>query len=193
MLGAADYINIDLVSTFFGKIVDTMYDNSESAPVMELILTYVGLSDYSEKGFSYSSWTVEELPNLEGQSNYFKRVNSTLFGAYQKSCMATCRWHVLSHIFDVIRHVGSIENLDAECFESSHNSYKKLCRKHQKIFELPRLISCRKARLTQLPKTFLRKAQKMSRNSSTVSSVIKDKTVLVCTEITALLDFLSAV
>lgn len=36
-----------------------------------------------------------------------------LFGTTQASNMGTVKWHMSNHIFDEIRHVGSLSSLDA--------------------------------------------------------------------------------
>lgn len=41
MLEGVDYINIDLVSPFFGEIVDTMCGYIKTAPVTEVYVDYV--------------------------------------------------------------------------------------------------------------------------------------------------------
>lgn len=90
---------------------------------------YVDLNSYIWKCFFMSQLLERGATKAVRTKRHLYRVISKMFGFYQASGMEASKWQAMSHIFDGIKNVASIEFLHAGCFKSSHKSSKKVYRR----------------------------------------------------------------
>lgn len=129
MFQAADFEKIEKISPLFGKIGETLCENSGTVPVTAAICSYVNLNTYIGRHFSNSGWTENELLELDLQINSARYGAKKVFGLYQASNMGRKKWRALSHFVAAIREMGSSVYLDSRIFETSRISLKMLYRK----------------------------------------------------------------
>lgn len=111
----------------------------------------------------------------ERNKNIFRRVTSMLFGFHQSRGMGTSKRLAWIHVVEAVRHVESIAYPDAVCFESSHNSFKKHYKEHQKNSKFHDWYIGER-NFKSIAGTILQPVSKCkTRNSSSIKSVMEDK------------------
>lgn len=74
----ADYSNTGFGSPFFGAILDTMYGPSETAPVTNILIDCVNLSNWIHKAFSTPGWSEEEdIQSLQVPNGILSKVHKS--------------------------------------------------------------------------------------------------------------------
>ena len=125
MLEACDMIKIDMISLFFGALLDRACDEVQECPMTTMFTDYVDMKDDICGTWKRDKWEEADVSLLKSKIQTFKTNGKTIFGDFQKSGMCTVKWHVLDHVCEDIQRNGSIYQTSAELYEYAHSVFKR--------------------------------------------------------------------
>ena len=142
MLEGKDYRNLDVVFPFVGMFVDRLCDETSTAVSTKVFARYVDMLQtcLNKKSREALMGDDTRIRNLEQQIRVFKKMATKLYGPFHASKLGTEKMHMLDHIPDDIRRLGSLQFNDAGLYEYSHtivkNAHKATSgRKHSAMAE----------------------------------------------------------
>lgn len=129
-----DYKNPDLVSQFRGQAVDDYRHNLKTVPITDVLNQYGKLLQTIRRESIWRGWTEPGLMRLASQIKKFKIKVKNDFESFHRSCVRASIWHSLNDLVNALKHLGSIEYLFTDLFESSHERFKESYKKTSRIW-----------------------------------------------------------
>lgn len=123
MLEAKDLKNLDNVSPFLGALIDRIC-GLDYAPVTTVFTLYVDIMHMVCGHNKNNRWNEEEISRLQENIGIFMHEGVALFGSTQASNIGTVKWHMLNHVCEDIRRIGSLSLIDAGLYEYAHKFFK---------------------------------------------------------------------
>ena len=125
MLQASHYKRMDNISPFFGALIDRACDNVTDCPITSVLTSYVlMLQKILYTPFSDEIDINVHATDIKKDISEFKTLATTTLGRYQTSGFGTVKWHLLEHVPQDIRQLGSLLNCDTGFYEESHKLFK---------------------------------------------------------------------
>lgn len=125
MLEARDHKSMDMVFPFIAAYIDRCYGEIEQCPTTRVSSLYSTILFTLARKGDRCGWTPDDLSLLRTHIHRFKHIFVDLFARYQPSGMGTLKFHLLDHLVDDIKRLGSISVMDAGPFEYSHTLFKQ--------------------------------------------------------------------
>ncbi len=128
-LEGKNYRHLEKVLPFLGSITDReLHDGSPivDASVSKLFVTYVEMLRVLFRCDTHKYWTSTELDKLKFSIKLFKDKAVKVLGPYQTSGLKIIKFHMLDHVIEDIKKLGSLSVASGNLFEFSHILFKDL-------------------------------------------------------------------
>ena len=124
-LEAKDFRAIENVLPFLGMIVDEETGQDGDNSVTTVMTQYCDLIRTMYRVDRKDYWSFEEVASFDEDIAKFKALAVKVFGQYHGNQLCTEKFHMLDHLIEDLKQVGSIHFISGGLFESSHTNFKR--------------------------------------------------------------------
>lgn len=125
MLEAKDYWAVDMVFPFVAGCLDRICGESDSAPLTTICTRYTEIVTSAMRYGYKKEWTEYDIQELESMVRDFKRITLSVLGDHHATQLKTLKFHLLDHLGNDIRRMGSLQAVDAGVYEHAHLIFKR--------------------------------------------------------------------
>lgn len=129
MLEGKHYKNIETFMPFIGAICDRFLNsqqNNSTLSVSKLFTIYIDMLHMIYRVGKDKYWTTRDIKQLETQIALYKVSTVNVFKSYQRSEMKLMKFHLLDHLVEDIKVLGSLSIGSSNIFEFTHVLFKRL-------------------------------------------------------------------
>ena len=125
MLEARQYKAVDMVFPIVAAYIDRVCGETSNCPTTKTATKYCDIVLDTFRRSRRQGWTSSELHRLKEDIANFKTVCKNTYANYQPSRMGTLKFHLLDHLVEDLKRLGTVDVMDAGLFEQSHTRFKR--------------------------------------------------------------------
>lgn len=135
LLEATDYESKNIIPPYYRAIVDMLCGDGKNTAATKTFTEFVDLVNFILSQNRARMWNEQKLSRLANNIVSLKQIVYSLFCKYLHSSKRTSKWHVLEHVVEDIRRMGSVTFMSSSIFEKSYSvvneNYKATSRREQ--------------------------------------------------------------